>query len=260
MVFNPFIVPPKQSPGGFCSRSEAIDLQTTGAPQFVDITERVERALARSGLGDGLVVVFSRHTTAAITINENEPLLMDDMARFLERLAPHAAAYRHNDFTVRTVNMTADESPNGHAHCLQLVLGASQTIPVQDGRLGLGRWQRVFLVELDRARSRQVVVQAFGLARQHALPVQELDGAGSKRPRATTRRWLLAAVDYAFLLLRARGEVRDVRLVARLLVWLVLRLVARRTGLASLTSDAAAVRDALSFFIRRDLRRAALLG
>ena len=84
--------------------------------------------IARSSVADGLAVVFSRHTTAAITLNELEPLLLEDMAEFLDRVAPRAHAYRHNDFSVRTVNMTPDESPNGHAHCLQLMLGASQTI------------------------------------------------------------------------------------------------------------------------------------
>jgi hypothetical protein len=60
--------------------------------------------------------------------------------------------------------MTPDESPNGHSHCLQLALGSSQTIPIRDGRLVLGQWQRVFMVELDRSRPREAVVQTFGLA------------------------------------------------------------------------------------------------
>ena len=143
--------------------SESIDLHSTTAPEFIDLTDRVQRIVGRSGVTEGMAVIFSRHTTAAVVINESEPLLLDDMAEFLERLAPRAAAYRHNDFSIRTVNMTADESPNGHAHCLQLVLGASQTVPVRNGRLMLGRWQRIFLVELDRARPREAVVQTIGL-------------------------------------------------------------------------------------------------
>ncbi len=165
MASNPIPMPSMEPAAGFNCWSESIELQTSTAPEFVDVTDRVERIVARSGVADGMAVVFSRHTTAAITINELEPLLLEDMAEFLERLAPRAAAYRHNDFSVRTVNMTPDESPNGHAHCLQLVLGASQTIPIQNGRLALGRWQRIFMVELDHARPRVAVVQAFGLAR-----------------------------------------------------------------------------------------------
>lgn len=165
MVLNPFPLPTVEPGAGIACWSESIELVTTAAPEFIDLTEQVERVVARSSVADGFAIVFSRHTTAAITLNELEPLLLEDMAEFLDRMAPPAHPYRHNDFTVRTVNMTPDESPNGHAHCLQLMLGASQTIPIRDGRLALGRWQRVFMVELDRARQREAIVQTFGLAR-----------------------------------------------------------------------------------------------
>ena len=165
MVLNPYPLPAIETGAGFACWSESIELVTTTAPEFIDLTEQVERIVARSSVADGLAVVFSRHTTAAITLNELEPLLLEDMADFLDRMAPREHAYRHNDFEVRTVNMTPDESPNGHAHCLQLMLGGSQTIPIRDGRLSLGRWQRIFMVELDRARTREAVVQTFGLAR-----------------------------------------------------------------------------------------------
>lgn len=165
MVLNPFALPAVEPGAGVACWSESIELMTTAAPEFVDLTEQVERVVARSSVADGFAIVFSRHTTAAITLNEMEPLLLEDMAEFLDRVAPRAHPYRHNDFTVRTVNMTPDESPNGHAHCLQLMLGASQTIPIRDGRLALGQWQRVFMVELDRARQREAIVQTFGLAR-----------------------------------------------------------------------------------------------
>jgi secondary thiamine-phosphate synthase enzyme len=164
MALNPLTLPAPAPGAGFACWSESIELATTTAPEFIDLTDRVEEIVARSSVTDGLAVVFSRHTTAAITLNEFEPLLMEDMADFLEKIAPCGHAYRHNDFTVRTVNMTPDESPNGHSHCLQMVLGASQTIPIRDGRLMLGQWQRVFMVELDRARPREAVVQAFGMA------------------------------------------------------------------------------------------------
>jgi secondary thiamine-phosphate synthase enzyme len=165
MALNPFPLPAVEPGAGFACWSESIELVTTTAPEFIDLTEHVESIVARSPVGEGLAVVFSRHTTAAITLNELEPLLLEDMAEFLDRVAPRAHAYRHNDFDVRTVNMTPDESPNGHAHCLQLMLGTSQTIPIRDGRLSLGQWQRIFMVELDRARPREAVVQTFGMTR-----------------------------------------------------------------------------------------------
>ncbi len=130
--------------------------------EFIDITDEVQDIVARAGITEGMALVFSRHTTAAVKINENEPLLLGDMARFLQRIAPKDGDYKHNDFVVRTENMTEEECPNGHAHCQHLLLGASETIPVVDGELMLGRWQRIFLIELDRPRERNVVVQVQG--------------------------------------------------------------------------------------------------
>jgi len=78
--------------------------------------------------------------------------------------------------------MTPDESPNGHAHCLQLVLGTSQTIPIRDGRLSLGQWQRIFMVELDKSRPREAVVQTFGVARpaRHTPVVTRRNGSRAR--------------------------------------------------------------------------------
>ncbi len=132
------------------------------APEFFDITDHVADAVEESGIREGAVTVFSRHTTAAIKINENEPLLLEDMAQFLEQIAPQDGEYRHNDFTIRTANMTEDECPNGHSHCQHLLLSASETIPISDGAVLLGRWQRIFLIELDRPRPREVIIQAHG--------------------------------------------------------------------------------------------------
>ena len=140
-----------------------LSMYTTRAPGFHDITDEVIGAVRETGVEDGLALVFSRHTTAAIKINEHEPLLIEDMEDFLFRLASPDDYYRHNDFDVRTANMTPDEAPNGHAHCQNLLLSCSETIPVVEGRLDLGTWQRIFLVELDGPRaSREVIVQALG--------------------------------------------------------------------------------------------------
>ena len=137
-------------------------VRTERAPQFLDITEKVEDAIRKAEVKHGIATVFTRHTTAAIRINENEPLLLKDMEEFLKRLAPKDLYYRHNDFEIRTHNMTEDECPNAHAHCQHLILGASETIPVVEGKLALGKWQRIFLVELDRPREREVCVQIIG--------------------------------------------------------------------------------------------------
>ncbi len=144
-------------------RCERLQYLTTRAPEFVDITDDVRQAVQRSGIRDGIVAVFSRHTTAAIRINEAEPLLLQDMEAMLARIAPPNVYYRHNDLSIRTVNVTEDEDLNGHSHCQHLLMGASESIPVADGELLLGRWQRVFLVELDCPRPREVIVQVVGM-------------------------------------------------------------------------------------------------
>ena len=144
------------------TRSYCIRIETQRPTEFIDMTDHVRARVTESGVTNGMVIVYSRHTTAAVKINENEPLLLQDMEDFLQRMAPRDGDYRHNDFTVRTVNMTEDECPNGHAHCQQLFLGTSETIPLIDGNIQLGRWQSVFLIELDHPRHREVVVQVLG--------------------------------------------------------------------------------------------------
>lgn len=139
-----------------------LKLESTKAPEFLDITQRVQECVAESGVTLGFVVIYSKHTTAAIKINENEPLLLQDMEQFLERISPRNGNYRHNDFSVRTVNMTEEECPNGHAHCQQLLLGTSETVPIVEGMMQFGRWQSIFLIELDHPREREVVVQVLG--------------------------------------------------------------------------------------------------
>jgi secondary thiamine-phosphate synthase enzyme len=132
--------------------------QTEQGPQFIDITDNVVQLLQQSGVENGAVTVFSRHTTAAITINENEPHLIADMEEMLERILPELHDYAHNKWG----HVLTGEEPNGHSHCQHLFLGASETVPVIDGRLAFGQWQRLFLVELDHARQREVVVQIIG--------------------------------------------------------------------------------------------------
>lgn len=124
----------------------------------------IAQIVADSGLRNGIVNVQSRHTTASIIINENEPLLLTDLKRTLERLAPRRHTYRHDDFTVRTVNLEPGEPANGHAHCKGLFLRASESVNVCENTLQLGRWQRIFFVELDRARDRSISLQLLGMS------------------------------------------------------------------------------------------------
>lgn len=141
--------------------TRAITVRTTRGPQFVDITDQVAAIVREASLHNGFAIVFSRHTTAAIRINENEPMLIRDMEQFLEKVAPAQAYYNHND-SAHSPAPHRQDGPNGHAHCQQLLLGASEAVPITEGDLVLGQWQRLFLVELDRGREREVVVQLVG--------------------------------------------------------------------------------------------------
>jgi secondary thiamine-phosphate synthase enzyme len=140
--------------------AQTFNIKTETGPQFIDITDTVQEAARQSGVSNGFAVVFSRHTTAAIRINENEPALLEDMQRLLEQLAPCGAEYKHNDFAHAFSNN--GERPNGHSHCQHLILGASEAVPVIDGQLTVGQYQRIFLIELDHGREREVIVQLVG--------------------------------------------------------------------------------------------------
>ncbi|HJR58336.1 MAG TPA: secondary thiamine-phosphate synthase enzyme YjbQ [Vicinamibacterales bacterium] len=147
-------------PAAVCHHGR-IRVATERAMEFIDLTERIEALAAEAGIHAGLVNIQSLHTTTAI-VNEHEPLLLADFDALLARAAPRDVLYRHDDMDVRTVNLTPGERPNGHAHCHALLLGSSASLNFARGRLQLGCWQRVFLVELDGPRVREVSVLVLG--------------------------------------------------------------------------------------------------
>lgn len=157
------------APGPPC-RHRRVAVDTSHPTEFVDITDSIEAVVTASGIRDGLVNVHSLHTTTAVIVNEHEPLLLADFTDVLDNAAPAHAAYRHDDMSVRTVNVGPGERPNGHAHCRTLLLGCSVALNLADGRLQLGRWQRVFLVELDGPRPRDVSVLVLGGCPVDAVP------------------------------------------------------------------------------------------
>ncbi len=139
-----------------------LTIETERAVQIVDLTPLVASVVGRVGLLDGLVAVTTRHTTTGLLVNEHEPLLGLDIAAMLERLAPPTVAYAHDDFGRRR-DVPANERANGQAHCQAVLLRASETVPVADGRLALGKWQRVLFVECDGGQRRQVSVTCIGV-------------------------------------------------------------------------------------------------
>ncbi len=156
---------PIRSEGNIKYHSSTIQLETEESPAFIKITLPVREFIQESDISEGQIFIFSKHTTAGITIQEDEPLLLDDFEVFLEELAPESGDYDHNNFEIRTVNMNEDESENGHSHCRHLTIGPSETLPIQDGKLVTGRWQDIFLIELDGPRDREIFLQASGISR-----------------------------------------------------------------------------------------------
>ncbi len=144
------------------ARHRMLHLHTDECLQFIDLTAALRQFVDEADILHGFLNVQTRHTTTAIIINENEPLLLTDLKKTLERLAPRTVSYAHDDFDIRTENLTPDERPNGHAHCKALFLRSSETLNIINGALDLGRWQRVFFLELDGARERTVSVSILG--------------------------------------------------------------------------------------------------
>ncbi len=141
------------------------DFTTDANGQFIDMTDAVRSAVARSEVQNGMAVLYSPHTTCAVVVNERESGFLDDFNSLIESLVPSSTSYRHDDMSVRTENLEDDphEVPNGHSHCRQTLLGStSQSVPVVDGELTLGRWQRIFFLELDRSRDRKFFIQVMG--------------------------------------------------------------------------------------------------
>jgi secondary thiamine-phosphate synthase enzyme len=126
---------------------------TEGDGDVIDITDGVQSVVAQAGTDNGVVSVFVPGTTAAVTTMEYEPGGVHDLREALDRLVPREGSYEHN----RLNNDT-----NSHAHIRAAIVGPSETLPLRDGRLDLGTWQQVVLIDFDdRPRQRTVMVQVL---------------------------------------------------------------------------------------------------
>ena len=143
-------------------RHATIRTVTHHPTQFIDLTDEVAAFVTESGIHTGLVNIQGLHTTTAVIVNENDPLLLGDVAALLERIAPEAGYYRHDNVSLRTANCVLGDRPNGHSHCRALLLAPSVSLNIVGGSVHLGTWQRIFLVELDGPRTRSVSVVAIG--------------------------------------------------------------------------------------------------
>jgi secondary thiamine-phosphate synthase enzyme len=136
-------------------KTEKIRINTKGNCDIVDITEQVSKAAAKADISNGVVVLFNVGSTAGITTTEYEPGLVNyDIKAAFEKIAPQNARYEHEETW---------HDDNGHAHVRASLLGPSLSVPIVDGRLTLGTWQQIILVDFDtRARSRTIICQIIG--------------------------------------------------------------------------------------------------
>jgi secondary thiamine-phosphate synthase enzyme len=135
--------------------TDSFRLQTRGDDQILDVTGNVQEIVARHGFQEGQALVFVSGSTAGITTIEYEPGLLADLPAAFEKIAPRGAHYRHEE---------AWHDGNGHSHVRASLLGPSLTVPFREGKLLLGTWQQVVLVDFDnRPRQRDIVVQITGI-------------------------------------------------------------------------------------------------
>jgi len=136
------------------SYTEYLTFETKKRREMVHITDQVETIVKRSGIKDGLCFVSPMHITAAVYVDDNESGLIEDIGKWLEELAPARPDYRHHQ----------TGKDNGDAHLKSLLLHHETTLPVTNGALDLGTWQRVFYAEFDGKHPKRIIVKVLGVA------------------------------------------------------------------------------------------------
>jgi secondary thiamine-phosphate synthase enzyme len=131
--------------------TEILELETSKRVQIIDITRNIDAALAESGLRKGLVNIYSKHSTSAIFINENESGLLEDYQNLIKSLIPTGNNYKHD----RIDN-------NADSHLRSFIIGNNETIPFENGSMDLGTWQSVFFLDMDGPRNRRITITIMG--------------------------------------------------------------------------------------------------
>lgn len=134
--------------------------------EFKDLTDEIEKQVKKVNIQNGYVLVYSRHTTVAICVNEKEAGIVKDFKSLMNKLIPKDVYYCHNDLTIRTENLVCQSAEsdclNGHSHCTHMLMPNSEMIPIIEGKMALGTWQKIFAIELDCPRKRELIVQISG--------------------------------------------------------------------------------------------------
>jgi len=145
--------------GGVVVHGETLVIQTDQRIELVDLTNQVMEFVRRFNISEGLVSLWSMHTTCALFINEFQTALLSDIKRFLEHMVARDADYLHND-----PKHSDCDRMNADSHLRALLLGHSLTLQVSGGEVVLGQWQRILMAELDGPRARSLRVQIFGVS------------------------------------------------------------------------------------------------
>jgi len=145
--------------GGLTIHGETIVVQTDQRIELVDLTNRIMEFARRFNIREGLVSLWSMHTTCAVFINEFQTALLADIKRFLEQMVARDAEWMHND-----PEHSDCDRMNADSHLRALLLGHSLTLQVSGGEVVLGQWQRILMAELDGPRARTLRIQLWGIS------------------------------------------------------------------------------------------------
>lgn len=137
---------------------KTIDIITNTKTEIIDLTETVKKVVKESNIKNGIVNVFTKHTTTGLCINEHEEGLLKDIVNYLQEIVPEDREYYHHHFFYKDGRAAV----NAWAHLRSILLGAFVTIPLSNGEIMLGSRQRIFFIELDGPLSRQLIIQVIG--------------------------------------------------------------------------------------------------
>ena len=132
--------------------TDFVEVESNRRGEYIDITNQIEKIVEKSNIKNGIIVIHELHTTAALTIQENDGSIHEDTKEILEEIVPLNKRYRHS----------YEGNENATAHIKNQLLGSSIALPIINGRLALGTWQHIFLIELFEARKRKIAVCIVG--------------------------------------------------------------------------------------------------
>ena len=132
--------------------TEYITVHTKKHRDYIHLTPQVETIVKKSGVKDGMVLVSAMHITAGVSVNDNEPGLIEDIDEWLEKLAPFRQNYQHHE--------TGED--NGDSHLKALLIHHEVIVPITNGKLDFGTWQRIFYAEFDGQRDKRLIVKVMG--------------------------------------------------------------------------------------------------